>query len=376
MRSWRDAALAACVVAAAYAAFTFALLRHYRNDVSRFVVAGSATADPARVPPGLTVVPNIAGYDGQIFYRLALDPFSHETSAYGITLVDLPYRQQRILYPAIVWLLSWGHPALVPALLLLVNEAAIIAIAILGCFITRSSWGALLAMYPGFLHTLAHDTSEIVAAAFVTAGIAALLREKSWTSALLLSAAVLTRETTILVACAAAAAWLWSIARRSRPSFSPAVFLLPIASFAAWQTWIAHYWGVAPFLLKKSAVSIPFRNYAAFLIAHTPPRFHLERIQLEEALYLGVFIVCAVVVWRRSTMPLFLRIACVAYLALFATLPSDVWLEDVGFMRVLGDFAVVLAIPILTTRATSRWVFAAMTIPLWGYLAAHIVRYG
>jgi len=235
---WRNAAAACVLVVVATTAFTIALLRHHRDDVSCLVVAGGPGVDPARVPPGLTVIPNIAGYDGFIYYRLALDPFSRQQTAYGITLVDMPYRQQRILYPATVWMLSCGRPTLVPTLLLLVNEASIVAIAIIGCLIARSfgiapAWGALFAMYPGFLHTLAHDTAEIVAAAFVLAGIAALLRHSSWTAALMFSAAVLTRETTIILPCAAAAAWAWSVARRSPTPFSPAVFLAPIATFAA-----------------------------------------------------------------------------------------------------------------------------------------------
>lgn len=34
-------------------------------------------------------------------------------------------RQQRILYPSIVWLISWGHAAYVPFLLIVVNFGAL-----------------------------------------------------------------------------------------------------------------------------------------------------------------------------------------------------------------------------------------------------------
>ncbi len=71
------------------------------------------------------------GYDGQFFYRLALNPVNFSRTAYGITM-DRPYRYMRIGYPALTWLVSAGQHFLVPVMLVAVNIAAIGAIGYLG----------------------------------------------------------------------------------------------------------------------------------------------------------------------------------------------------------------------------------------------------
>ena len=75
----RDAVVAGLIVAVAYGVFAFRLLGIRGGDVSRFVLAGGSGVDADKVPPGLTVIPNIGGYDGIAFYRLAVDPFTTET---------------------------------------------------------------------------------------------------------------------------------------------------------------------------------------------------------------------------------------------------------------------------------------------------------
>src|SRR5512133_3922867 len=83
------------------------------GDVSSFIVAGSRFA---RVGPaaGIYVLPDSDGYDGQFYYRLALEPFTDRQMKYGVAMDDPRYRQQRILYPLVVHLLSFGSDQMVP----------------------------------------------------------------------------------------------------------------------------------------------------------------------------------------------------------------------------------------------------------------------
>jgi hypothetical protein len=86
-------------VVAFLAAVVFVLLRlalvaHF--DPSRFVFAGSAYVNPALAPSGLHVFPG-TGYDGQFYYRLALDPADLANVAHGIRL-DSGFRLERIAY--------------------------------------------------------------------------------------------------------------------------------------------------------------------------------------------------------------------------------------------------------------------------------------
>ncbi len=92
------------------------------GDLSGFVRAAAPYAHAGLVPRGLRVFPGDS-YDGQFYYRLALDPADLRHTAYGITM-DLPFRVQRIGYPALARLLSAGRPAWVPVSLAAVNVLA------------------------------------------------------------------------------------------------------------------------------------------------------------------------------------------------------------------------------------------------------------
>ena len=95
--------------AAAYMVFVLLRLRAHGYDPSYFVTAGDQFVDVARAPGSLSILKNSSGYDGQFYYRLALDPFTGRQTDFGITL-DLPEtRQSRIVYPLLVWLLSPGR---------------------------------------------------------------------------------------------------------------------------------------------------------------------------------------------------------------------------------------------------------------------------
>jgi hypothetical protein len=86
-----------------------------KHNIGNFILVGRHFADPTQLPAGIPVQPNY-GYDGQFFYRLALNPANLAQTAYGIR-VDHSYRFMRIGYPAITWLLSAGQHAIVPDVL-------------------------------------------------------------------------------------------------------------------------------------------------------------------------------------------------------------------------------------------------------------------
>jgi hypothetical protein len=66
------------------------------GDLARFIVVGARLVDAEQLPsPRVPVNPR--GYDGQFYYRLAVDPTDLSTTAHGIRL-DSPLRRQRIGY--------------------------------------------------------------------------------------------------------------------------------------------------------------------------------------------------------------------------------------------------------------------------------------
>jgi hypothetical protein len=87
------------ITAIVYLAFIVVRLEMHNGDASVFVVAGDRFVDAGQTPPDLMVRPTSDGYDGQFYYRLALDPFTKRVVDFGISLSNPVWRQQRIAYP-------------------------------------------------------------------------------------------------------------------------------------------------------------------------------------------------------------------------------------------------------------------------------------
>ena len=110
------------ITAVVLVVFIFGRLYQSRFDPSSFVVAGDRYSDPSRVPQSLTVLKDSAGFDGQFYYRLALNPFTSQPTEFGITLDAPPLRHQRILYPLLSSVLSLGNHNLLPAVMIVVTS--------------------------------------------------------------------------------------------------------------------------------------------------------------------------------------------------------------------------------------------------------------
>src|SRR4051794_8146772 len=291
-RMWvRSPLVPAIVIAICYITFFVLLLRARGGDVSLFVIAGGQNVDASNVPPGLTVIPNIGGYDGIWFYRLAINPFTGVQAAHGIRIDNPLYRQQRVMYPLIVWLLSLGQVTWIPWLLVMVNIIAAAAMAAFaGTFAKRfglnALWGVIVPLYPGFVLTFSRDLAEIVTAAFAMGAIWAVAKQRHVTAALLLTAAILTRETTLLLAIALAAVWIIERVARKERRIAAITFAIPIAVYALWQLFLGMRWGVSPLRAGAPDRALPFVEFARFLAASAARRYHQQRLYFTESLFL------------------------------------------------------------------------------------------
>lgn len=221
-RLWVPAA-AALVLALVFVA---ALLVRADGDVSLLVHAAPPWTSAAEAPDSLTVQDPDDGFDGQFFYRLGVSPWTTDEVVAGVTN-DLPsLRNARWGYGALAWVVSGGQTDLVPWALVGLNVAAMTAIGAIGGGLARSfgrhaGWGLLLALWPGFAYSLSLDTSELVASTFLLGGLLAIRHHRWIPSAALLTAAVLTRDTTAVVPAglALAGAWTWwSIRSHDQPA--------------------------------------------------------------------------------------------------------------------------------------------------------------
>ena len=93
------------------------------------------------------------------------------------------YRQQRILYPLVSFVIARGGPAATAWALVGWNLAAAAALGWLGAALARrrtrhALWGLAFAAYPGFVLVLARELAGLLAAALLLAGILALDRQR------------------------------------------------------------------------------------------------------------------------------------------------------------------------------------------------------
>ena len=363
-------AATALIALIAYGGVLASLLRKHDGDISLMVVAGGGGVDPSKTPPGLTVT-NSGGYDGMMFYRLALEPFTRVQTKYGVTLDEPSYRQQRILYPVIVWMLSLGNHEWVPLLMVVVHLLAIGAMALGAGGIVRQYgidplWGLLVPLYPGFLISFSRDTAEIVAAAFAVGALWAFGASRWKPCTLLLCCAVLTREMWLLVAVAIGLVWL---RRRAVPAY---IFIAPGALYVTWQLVLSSWWNRMPLAAGTPDRTAPFAGYIHVLADSMSRRTVLDRTHFAECIFLALLLVTVIVVWRQSQARAEWRFAWLGYLTLAGMLGRDIWLEHYGFMRIICDFYVLAIVLILGARSPARWTTCAMVVGLWLYVAKHI----
>jgi hypothetical protein len=357
---------AAAVTAAVVLVFVVVRLLANGGDVSAFVVAGDRFVDPRTAPGEPTVYEDSSGYDGTFVYRLALDPFTDQQVAHGITLDNPPYRQQRIFLPLMAWLTDAATPLPLPLILVLVNALALVGAGWFGArFAQAYGWhailGVLLAISPGLLIGLARDLNEPLAWLGLLAGLWWWREGRYPLAAAAFSVAALTRETTLVVVAGLGAWQLVALARGGRNELRRRLprllwLLVPLAGELAWQGWLYRVWGRLPVLSGEGNIGVPPFRVAASLLDHdagwldTSKDALLSHLWLAERLWLLGFL--AFVAWSlpRTRLPRGMRLGWVLA-ALLALAPA--WERDVQFFRAATE-AIGVGLLVLLARRDAK----------------------
>jgi hypothetical protein len=228
------------------------------------------------------------GYDGQFGYFIAADPVT------APDLIDAPaYRYQRILLPAAARLLALGQASLVPWTMLIINLIALVGgtYCLEQLLITQgvSRWYALTyGLFAGVFMAVRLSLNEPLAYGLVLAAILSERRDKLWLTGLLLAAAALAKETTLLFT-AGYGVWLFTQQRwRAMIGFG----LIALVPFALWQGIL--YWQFGAFGVGSGgAMATPFE-----LI----PYNGVWRIYTDTGM-LQVFIVFALLLLPSTVLP-------------------------------------------------------------------------
>ncbi len=276
-----------------------------RGDVSRFVVAGSTFTDP-QSPPPLHVFPT-SGYDGQFYWRLAVDPTNLETAtAHGVQL-DQPYRTSRIGYPALAWLVSGGQESNVEWALVVVNLLAVALAAWCASRLAtlaglRAVHGLLVIAASGLLMTVARDLTEVVLVAALLGGVLALRTGRPALAAVAWSLAVLSHEQSLYIVAGYGIAVVVGAVRTRK--LRPVVLLpaiLPVATFVGWQLIARSQVGELPITSSRDgSLGVPFVDLAQ-AIGHWLTG-GLDRQELLVVPQLVLTIALVVVAFRRRAL--------------------------------------------------------------------------
>jgi hypothetical protein len=372
-----DPLLPGLIAAAAAAVFVVARWASWaRHNVANFILVGRHFANPAQLPPGIPLQPTY-GYDGQFYYRLALNPANLAQTAYGLR-VDHSYRFMRIGYPAVTWLVSFGQHSLVPVMLIAVNVVAVGAMGYFGGVLARQGgrhvlWGLLMVAYFGLVTSLARDTAEPLAAAFLLGGLVALRARRPWAASLLLACGALTRETVMVAVAAIAVVRVVTLVRtRQWPGRDDLPWALPSAVFAAWQLVILAVTGsVAVATDGGRNAGAPFSapvHALIFNVRHlNTSRFDKYDLWLLE--FFGLVLAClaATAVLRVSRAAAWEKLALYLYIIEICVVTPSTWSSLNSAMRAfievyLFALVIVLSVPAGRLGARFAWVFPAFGI--------------
>jgi len=349
-----------------------------RRSFGRFILIGQNFAQPAQLPASMPLRAKY-GYDGQFYYRLAINPLNFHQTAYGVT-IDAAYRFMRIGYPVLTWFVSLGHISLVPYMLVAVNVAAIGALGYIGGQFAiqggrHAAWGLLLPGYFGLVTSLCRDTGEPVAAACMLAGLLAIRARRRRLAAVLLAFGALTRETVmVLVAAIAIVRVVGFLRRRYRPGRDDIVWVLPAAVFVVWELLVLWFTGSMPMLADGGRNAgrpfiAPFEAIRSNLQHIDWHSYNAIDVWLAEVAVLLIFVIAALCSLRISRALPHEKLALVLFLVEICVVTPSTWNSVSADLRSFVEVyllavVVLLGRPRLPMRDLGTWLLPALTLGL------------
>ena len=346
------------VVITAVLYFFFLLFSFNKYDPGIFPQAADYFANPEQVPSNLVVLPNSTGYDGQFYYRIALNPLTRDKEEFGINIGNPRYRHQRIIYPLLGWLFSFGEPLLVVYSLIFVNFLMLVVIGYLAGryaqLATRHAiWGLALSLYPGFIYTLSRDLVEITEAGLLLVGLLLLEKKKDTLAATFLSLAILAKETALLAAVAL-------ISRKKQWR----VAIMPIAVYGIWQLLMNWWWQYGLDSSTRVNIGLPIVGIIeGYQIGYEPERWKIAFG------FLLLFFLFVLIGFQKSAAGQHIKTAWVFYAILLACLTENVWIESLAFLRAASLFYLIGTLILLKNRSPISVLSFLVSIAFWIWLA-------
>ena len=321
---------------------------------------------------------NPDSYDGQQYARIAYHP-ALTADELRPAVDNLAYRAQRILLPALAWLLAAGQPAWIMHVYSVLNLAAWLVLAgllwrLLPVDDGRSvvAWAGIL-FSAGVLGSVRFALTDLPALIFVAASLWAAERARPRAAVGWLAAAALTRETSLV-------AWpgLWTGSWRSPAALRRNLLrlLLAAAPLAAWLGYV--FWRVGPlnegtrnFAWPGVGVLDQWRESILALARPHPPLFVWATVLAMAGLTAQLVFILV----RPRPADLWWRVGAACSLLMLCLGPA-VWEGfPVAAGRVLLPLNLACNVLSLRTRAPLAWLLAGNLTVFSGLLALREVPY-
>ena len=377
---WNNPSVTLLVTAGIYGVFILFRLAVHGFDPSVFIVAGDRFVKGAPVNRQIAVLTNSPGYDGQFYYRLALFPFPSKRTDFVISLDKPSTRHQRILYPFLVWLFTFGKSDHVPVMMIFVNFCGLCLIGWFGGVYSRlinrhALWGLIFPLFPGFPLILARDLTEIVETAMVMGCLVFVRKHKQIGAALFLTLAALAKETALFVAAGCLLSYFLARIKNEKgyQEIKWYLFAIPLFVYCVWQGILFLHWGKFPVIHRGGQAGIPFLGLGQFIYANISFATGTQGFFMLEFIGIALFTLFVIISLNSSSAWAHEKCAWVIYGLLMIMLSNKIWVEDWAFLRALVDFHVLGSFIILTSCSRVNILALLGTFVGWMTVAASAV---
>ena len=389
-----DSVVVALIVTAFFTTVMFIRLhQEYRGNYSGFL---HLQRELIRDTPLLTGRDDIkkalwvvdGGYDGMFMYLMTYDPFmsafKDDPGQYTRVVDTPPYRYTRIGFSVMTRVAAWNHPERYPMtmmwLIIASHFVACLALgAILRQFGAHPAWALFYIFIPGFLQSLSAGLPESIAAAFMLAGVALMLRSRFVWAAAALAASLMVRETGGLFVVVVVA-WMWLVRRQWRDGFIVGLSMVPITLwrlFVGWRLFPAFGWdGV---FYSPGNIGMPFKGVVDLWAVIATGTYFPDHAPLAVAgriypiLLAAALVVSIVLFWTRRDA---LTAATVAYALIAVSLDYwHVWAHVGNAERVTYDVLLLLLVAFATLGREAR-ALRTMCVAFFACMVVYSVFYG
>jgi hypothetical protein len=328
-----------------YSVFIILQLKIYNYDITRFIFAGERYVDSRLVTQKIFISQG-DGYDGQFYYRLAIDPFTKKVIDYGITFDSPMLRQQRILYPLLTRLFTFGSPTLIPFMLVFLNYIVLGLLGWMGGIYVKkldlhALYGTIFPLFVGFIITLTRNLTEIVEITLIMSFFLLLRQKKHLLSTIFLSLAVLTKETALIVPLAAFFTFLINIKGRKNV-FKWYLFTVPVSVYIVYHAYLYYTWnGLFAIDDIKGHIGYPLIGFLRFFHRVSPLNTEYDLHYFLEIISILIFTVIVGLCLSKSKVCIIEKVSWILYLILDFSLTACVWVEDNAFFRALSELYLI-----------------------------------